>query len=56
MVGEDRGRRQLRVCPQPVHMLAQVTGGPEVVTLSRYLEGRVEQQVHFPNILTPTQC
>ena len=50
---EDRGRRELRVYPQPVHMLAQVRGGPEVVALSRYLQGRVGQQVHFPNALGP---
>ena len=31
MVQEDRGRQRLRVYPQPVHMLAQVRGGPEVV-------------------------
>ena len=37
--------------PQPVHMLAQVTGGPKVVALSRYLGGRVGQQVHFSNVL-----
>ena len=39
--------------PQPVHMLAQVQGGPEVVELSEYLEGKVGQQVHFPNVLRP---
>ena len=31
VVEEDRGKRELRVYPQPVHMLAQVRGGPEVV-------------------------
>ena len=39
--------------PRPVHMLAQVRGGPEVVELSRYLEGKVGQQVYFPNVLKP---
>ena len=39
--------------PEPVHMLAQVRGGPEVVELSGYLEGKVGQQVHFPNVLRP---
>ena len=39
--------------PQQVHMLAQVRGGPEVVALSRYLEDRVGQQVHFPDLLRP---
>ena len=39
--------------PQPVHMLTQVRGGPEVVPLSRYMEGRVGQQVHFPKALEP---
>ena len=53
VVEEDRGRRELRVYPQPVHMLAQVSGGPEVVTLSRYLEDRVGQRVHFLNLLRP---
>ena len=53
MVGEDRGRRELRVWPQQVHMLAQVRGGPEVVALSRYLEGRLGDQVHFPHVLRP---
>ena len=50
VVEEDRGRRELRVCPQPVHMLAQVRGGPEVVEVSRYLEGKLGQHVHFPNV------
>ena len=36
-----------------MHMLAQVRGGPEVVALSRYLEGRVGKQFHFPNVLRP---
>ena len=53
MVEEDRGRRELRVYPQPVHMLAQVRGRPEVVELSGYLEGKVGQRVHFPNVLRP---
>ena len=34
--------------PWPVHMRAEVRGGPEVVELSEYLEGKVGQQVHFP--------
>ena len=50
---EDRRRRELRVYPQPAHMLAQVRGGPEVVDLSKYFEGKVGQQVHFPNVLRP---
>ena len=53
MLEQDRGRRELGVHPQPVHMLAQVRGGPEVVDLSEYLEGKVGQQVHFPNVLRP---
>ena len=53
VVEEDRGRRELRVYPQPVHMLVQVRWGPEVVALSEYLKGRVGQQVHFPNELRP---
>ena len=53
VVEEDKGRPKLRVYPQPVHMLAQVRGGPEVVELSRYLEGKVGRQVHFPNVLRP---
>ena len=53
MFKEDKGRQKLSMYPQPVHMLAQVRGGPEVVTLSRYLEDRVGQQVHFPNLLRP---
>ena len=36
-----------------MQMLAQVGGGPEVVALSRYLEGKVGQQVHFFNVLRP---
>ena len=44
VVEEDRGKRELRVYPQPVHMLAQVRGGPEVVELSEYLEGKVGQR------------
>ena len=50
---EDRGKRELRVYPQPVHMLAQVRGGPEVVELNEYLEGKVGQRVHYPNVLMP---
>ena len=53
VVEEDMGRRELRVFPQPVHMLAQVRSGPEVVELNEYLEGKVGQQVHFPNVLRP---
>ena len=50
---EDRGKRELTVYPQLVHMLAQVRGGPEVVELSEYLEGRVGQRAHFCNVLMP---
>ena len=50
---EDRAKRELRVYPQPVHMLPQVRGGPEVVELSEYLEGKVGQRVHFPNVPKP---
>ena len=50
---EDRGKRELRLYPQPVHILAQVGGGLEVVGLSGYLEGKVGQQVHFSNVLRP---
>ena len=39
--------------PQPVHMVAHVRGGPEVVELSEYLEGKVGQRVYFPNVLRP---
>ena len=53
VAGEDRGKRELRVYPQPVHMLAQVRGGPEVVELNEYLEGKVGQRVHYPNVLRP---
>ena len=53
LVEEDRGKRELRVYPQPVHMLAQVRGGPEVVELSEYLEGKVGQRVDFFNVLKP---
>ena len=53
VVEEDRGRQELRVYPLVAHMLAQVRGGPEVVELSGYLEGKVEEQVHFPNVLRP---
>ena len=53
VVEEDRGKRELRVYPQPVHMVAQVRGGPEVVELNEYLEGKVGQQVHYPNVLRP---
>ena len=53
VVEEDRGKQALRVYPQPVHMLAQVRGGPEVVELNKYLEGKVGQRVHYPNVLRP---
>ena len=53
VVEEDRGKPELRVYPQPVHMLAQVRGGPEVVELNEYLEGKVGQRVHYPNVLRP---
>ena len=53
VVEEDRGKQELRVYPQPVHMLAQVGGGPEVVELNEYLEGKVGQRVHYPNVLRP---
>ena len=53
MVEEDRGKQELRVYPQPVHMLAQVQGGPEVVELKEYLEGKVGQRVHYANVLRP---
>ena len=51
VVEEDRGKQELRVYRQPVHMLAQVRGGPEVVELNEYLEGKVGQRVHYPNVL-----
>ena len=53
VVEEDRGKQELRVYPQPVHMLAQVRGGPEVVELNEYLEVKVGQRVHYPNVLRP---
>ena len=53
VVEEDRGKQELRVYPQPVHMLAHVRGGPEVVELNEYLEGKVGQRIHFPNVLRP---
>ena len=56
VVEEDRGKQELRVYPQPVHMLAQVRGGPEVVELNEYLEGKVGQRVHYPNVLRPDRC
>ena len=49
----DRGKQELRVYPQPVHMLAQVRGGPEVVELNEYLEGKVGQRAHYPSVLRP---
>ena len=51
VVEEDRGNRELRVYPQPVHVHAR--GGPAVVELSEYLEGKMGQRVHFPNVLRP---
>ena len=48
---EDRGKPERRVYPQPVHILAQVRGGPEVVELTEYLEGKVGQRDHYPNVL-----
>ena len=51
VVEEDRGKGELRVYPQPVHMLAQVRGGLEVVELNEYLEGKVGQRFHYPNVL-----
>ena len=53
VVEVDRGKQELRVYPQPVHMLGQVRGGPEVVELSEYLEGKLGQRGHFPNVLKP---
>ena len=52
-VEEDRGKQELGAYPQPVHMLAQVRGGSEVVELNEYLEGKVGQRVHYPNLLRP---
>ena len=53
VVEEDRRKQELRVYPQPVHMLAQVRGGPDVVELNEYLEGKVGQRVHYPSVLRP---
>ena len=53
VVEEDRGKQGLRVYPQLVHMLAQVRGGPEVVELNKYLEGKVGQRVHYHSVLRP---
>ena len=53
VVEGDRGKQELGVYPQPVHMLAQVRGGQEVVELNEYLEGKVGQRVHYPNVLRP---
>ena len=53
VVEEDRGKQELRVYPKPVHMLAQVQGGPELVELNKYLEGKVGQRVHYPSVLRP---
>ena len=51
VVEEDRGKGELRVYPQLVHMLAQVRGGLEVVELNEYLEGKVGQRFYYPNVL-----
>ena len=51
--GGGQSKRELRVYPQPVHMLAQVREGPEVVELKEYLEGKVGQRVHYPIVLRP---
>ena len=51
--GGGQGQAELSVYPQPVHMLAQVRGGPEVVELNEYLEGKVGQRVYYPNVLRP---
>ena len=53
VVKEDRGKQELRLYPQPVHMLAQVRAGPEVVELNEYLEGKVGQRVHYPSVMRP---
>ena len=53
VVEVDRGKRELRVYPQLVPMLAQVRGGPGVVELNEYLEGEVGQPVHYPIVLRP---
>ena len=53
VVEEDRGKRELGVYLQPVHILAQVGGGPEAVELNEYLEGKVGQRLHYPNVLRP---
>ena len=53
VVEEDRGKQELRVYLQPVHMPAEVRGGPESVELSEYLEGKFGQRVHFPNVMKP---
>ena len=53
VVEEDRCKQELRVYPQPVHMLAQVRGGPVVVALNEYLEGKVGHRVHYPSVLRP---
>ena len=53
VVEEDRGKQELKVYPQPVNMLAQVPGGPEVVELNEYLEGKVGQRVNYPSVLRP---
>ena len=53
VVEEDGGKQEPRLYPQPVHMLAQVRGGPEVVELNEYLEGKVGQRVHYPSVLRP---
>ena len=55
-MGGGRSNIEPRVCPEPINMLAQVRGAPEVLTLCRYLEDRVGQSVHFPNYLVHRHC
>ena len=56
VVEGDRGKQELRVYPQPVHMLAQVPGGPEVVELNEYLEGKVGQRSTTPVCCGRRRC
>ena len=51
VVEGDRGKQELRLYPQPVHMLPQVRVGPEVMELKEYLEGKVGQPVHYCSVL-----
>ena len=53
VVERNRGKQEIRAYRQPVHMLAQVRGGPEVPELNEYLEGNVGQRVHYPSVLRP---